>query len=206
MVIISEQNGKAIAAAVTQAEGRTSAEIAVVINPCSGLHADFLLLYGVVIATLGMLAGWYYGFMKSLPALLLLGLCILVFTFFTSFLRHLCWRFVPRHVLRRRSYLHALQEYHGIQRENPADLPFVLLFMSLGERYAHILASPAVYEKLSDHNWQRVMQEITKNMGSQAVGIACAAAVVQIGETLSGPFPENGAGNMIMDQPVINES
>lgn len=190
--IFSSREKQEVEQAVREAEKGTGAEIAVIVLPSSDHYIDFVLGYGIICADFVTLGLWTVGIYRHFVDLLVIQIAVLLALFGIPFLRRALWRLVPGRVLHRRSANRALVEYHKIHRRFAATVPLVLLFVSLGERYTHVLASHAVYEKISDEKWDGVVANFARTVSSHNIGKACVAAVSEIGVILGDVFPADG--------------
>ena len=82
---------------------------------------------------------------------------------------------VPEKIQYRRAAHRAFEEYLIVSRHVSAATPIVLLYVSLAERYVHILPSRAVREKISDANWNAIVQTLTFSVSSAGAAKLLAA-------------------------------
>lgn len=202
--ILSQKDNDIIAQAIEKAERNTRAEIAVVVTPASDTYLDFILLQGLLLSALLTISLWASSAITNFLELLAIQLSVLLLLFFLPVLRRLCLRFVPMKILHQRTARRALEEFHTVHRQLPATAPMVLFFVSLGERYAHILSSHAVYEILPDSHWDTIIADFGKTM-PQGLPTACTSAIEHIGTILREHFPENGESynfsNQVIEKP-----
>ena len=203
---LSNNDRDAIEQALAQAKQRTSSNIVVTVMHSSDNYLDFILLYGLLLSDFLMLGLWMSRISTHFLELLAVQIGLLLSLFFIPILHRLCWRFVPVRILHQRSARRALEEYHLIHRKLPATAPLVLLFVSLGERYTHILSSRAVHDKIPDTQWESVVHDFGKRMRSTGLAEACSSAVHHISDLLTPHFPENGelyaSGNQIIEREI----
>ncbi|MDQ0464678.1 putative membrane protein [Caulobacter ginsengisoli] len=79
----------------------------------------------------------------------------------------------------------------------------VLLFASVAERRAEVIADEAIYEAAPKAVWSEVAQRLTEGMGRGAPADGFVVAVQKAGETLAAHFPPAaGNPNELPDRPV----
>ena len=200
--LLCKKDNEAIEQAIAQAEQRTRAEIVVAVIHSSDNYLDFILLYGLLFVDFLSLGLWVSKINTHFLELLALQLGILLSLFFIPVLRHLFWRLVPKCILHQRSARRALEEHHIVHRQLPATAPLVLLFISIGEHYTHILSSHVVYDKIPDKHWNTVIDGFAKTMSSGGLATACIFAIEQIGDILTQHFPENGESHVFSNQVI----
>ena len=83
-----------------------------------------------------------------------------------------------------------------MSRHVAAATPIVLLYVSVAERYARILTSRSVREKIPDEHWNAVIQELTTTIQSEGLRGACIKAIRHATNLLVLHFPENGETHM----------
>jgi len=192
-----------IAAAVAEAETRTSAEIRLVLAECSGHYGLFALIYpalaaliagGVASAFEPRIAGW----------MLFVGQAV-VFAVTAVILQ---WRplrlaLVPRTVKREAAWRHARLHYASIGLKQPHIKSAVLLFCSEAERSVEILADDAIAEALPPAVWEPVVEAFKMQFAAGKVADAFVGAAHACAAILAPKFPAvEGQRNEISDDLV----
>ena len=85
----------------------------------------------------------------------------------------------------------AHHEYLILHAEIAKDKPFILLFVSLAERYVHIATNPVVHAKLPD-NWHAVTGQFIGSIRKKGLGKTCVQTIQHIAEILEPHFPKIG--------------
>ena len=67
----------------------------------------------------------------------------------------------------------------------------ILIYLSLAERRAEIIADEAILKVTDDHTWGEAMTELLTNVREGRVGDGIAAAVERVGAVLSEHFPRS---------------
>lgn len=196
---LSNEAGAAISAAVTAAERRTSAEIAVVVSPASDTYQAYLLLYGFAAGSSLAAALWWTKTLTPFPLLLAVqGVSIAAFAV-TPVLKTLCLKLLPSRLLHHYAGRRAALEFQALSRHVPAERPVVLIYVSLAERYAHIIHSRAIGARIPRAAWDTVIAELTGLMKASGLQQACVAAVGRVATVLSPHFPDGGEKNALDD-------
>jgi putative membrane protein len=192
-----------IAAAVAEAETRTSAEIRLVLAQCSSHYGLFALIYPALIALIAGgiasaarpgIAGW----------MLFAGQA----TVFAVIAVALQWRplrlaLVPRAVKQEAAWRHARLHYASIGLKQPHIKSAVLLFCSEAERSVEILADDAIAEALPPAVWEPVVQSFKTQFAAGKVVDAFVDAASACAAILAPGFPPvAGQTNQISDDLV----
>ena len=79
----------------------------------------------------------------------------------------------------------------------------ILIYLSLAERRAEIIADEAILKVTDDHTWGEAMTELITDVREGRVGDGIAAAVERVGVVLSEHFPRSSADlNEIPDKLI----
>lgn len=196
---LTGEDKNAISAAVAEAERRTSAEIAVVVSPTSDAYQAYLLLYGFAAGSIVAALLWWTKALTPFPALLALqGLFMAAFAF-APFLKTPCLKLLPTRLLHYYASRRAALEFQSLSRHVPAGRPIVLIYVSLAERYAHIIHSRAIGQKIPGPAWDTIIAELTGLARNAGLRQACVTAVERVASVLSPHFPDEGEANVLSD-------
>ncbi|MDR3449120.1 MAG: hypothetical protein P4M15_05140 [Alphaproteobacteria bacterium] len=171
--------------AVRQAESKTSAKITVVVLPASGAYKEYILAGGFITGTAAALTLWAASILHDFPVLLAVQIGILALCDLTGIGR-LFIRLAPRAARRHFAAEMAMRQYHALHADK--NEPFVLLFVSLAERYVHIVTNPAIHARLPGE-WDKITNDFTQDMRQKGLRTACGAAVERIAARLAASFP-----------------
>ncbi|HSV01633.1 MAG TPA: TPM domain-containing protein [Phenylobacterium sp.] len=209
----------AIEAAVRQAETRTTGEIYCVVGEESSHYIEtplawaagvallapaILLLGGVHVSAPELFGGWtaaqvgeaaQAAVRRALLGDILLQAALFAVVGVLVALRPLRLALTPRavkrHTVRRRAAelfvsknLHATRERTG-----------VLIFVSLGERMAELMADEGIAAHVEPHVWDRAVAALTEGLKRGEPGAGFAAAVGLCGEVLAERFPADPGDN-----------
>ena len=200
--ILSKADKEAVAKAIAEAERQTSAELVAVVAPASDAYQSYLLLYGLIAGSAIGVGLWATKTITGFPLLLAIQFAVMALLSFIPWLRHLLVRLVPKRIRHHRAAHRAYEEYLIVSRHVAAQTPIVLLYISLAERYAHILTSRSVREKIPDERWNEVIGELTAALPVEGLQASCIKAIRRATGLLTPHFPEKGEAHKL-GHPVI---
>lgn len=191
--ILSAADRRRISAAILDAESRTSGEIVCVLARAS---SDATAL-PILIAALGaLLVPWLLFAFTVLPVNVILVLQLLTFLVLMMFLciPRVRVSLIPRAARRTLAYRMALEQFmiRGIGRK--AERTGVLIFVSLAERYARIVADHAIAERVSHRQWQEAVDVLVAYSSHGDIADGFISAVQICGRVLEQNFPRTAAG------------
>jgi putative membrane protein len=219
---LTDEDRKKVAAAIAKAEGSTAGEIVAVETPISDPYHDVALHWALVplFAVLAWaawrptaLTWWYdllFGGWHPDPTLSQLLTLLMVFAAlkFTVALLILKWMplrlfLTPAATKHRRVRRRAIAIFKAAAEKRTAGKTGILIYLSLAERRAEIIADEAILKVTDDHTWGEAMTELLGNVREGRVGDGIAAAVERVGVVLSEHFPRSAADlNEIPDKLI----
>lgn len=205
---LDEAGYQAVAAAVKEVEGRTSAEIVpMIVRRSSAIgHVPMVVLVILVLifftTHLGRLQADY---LSDHPLWWLLdGAVISALAVWIAGLSG-----VQRHLTPDRD----IQVWHRAELEfyrhglsHTAGATGILIFLSLMEKKVVVLADKAIAEKLDAEVWQGVVATLLQGRKSQHLAAGFCQAIAQCGSLVAPDFPPSGANpNELKDHLIIAE-
>lgn len=211
-----------VTAAVAEAERTTDGEIVTIVTDRSDAYHDVALHYAVgamLLLTaaaalwpwiLEMKLAWFHGGwttdvdLHQLLLLLLIGqalvFLIVRFAFAWTPLRMLL---TPPLTKSRRVRRRALQFFKSSAEKRTVGRVGILLYLSLAERRAEIIADEAIHSKVPDTRWGDAMAALVGRMKAGDAAGGMAAAVGQIGGIVGEHFPKTaGDANELPDRLI----
>jgi putative membrane protein len=191
---LDESDHARVAAAIRDAEARTSGEIYCILCRQSDEYfhaAGFTLAVALLIC--GIAAAWIAHawwfvldarfFSLALAGAFVLGLAVL------ALWPSIRIRFVPKAIRYRRAHQHALAQFlsHGLGRTR--ERTGVLLFVSMIERYATVIADEGIDAKVSQEDWNATVATLTQAAARGELASGFVAAVEKAGALLAEHFP-----------------
>lgn len=196
--------------AVKKAENKTSGEIVPMIVRRSSTvgHVPVIFMTLVIAVFFGLdVPHWQHEFLGEhwawylADVVLLLGLSTLFSKF--NWIQRL---FTSRPDQADQVSMRAEVEFYESGIKNTKDATGVLLFVSLMERRAVVLADKAINDKVSKETWQNVCDLLINGIKQGNLGLAFAAAIEKCGEILTPHFPiQPDDINELKDQLIIKE-
>jgi putative membrane protein len=110
---------------------------------------------------------------------------------------------VPRALQRARAHRAAIEQFvvRGISRTK--NRTGILIFVSLAEHYARIIADDGIAEKVPTAEWQAAVDALTAHMRDSDIAAGFTAAIARCGEVLARHAPPDGSPNELPDRLYI---
>jgi putative membrane protein len=208
VIRVTDEDRAKVAAAIAKAEGSTAGEIVAVETPISDAYHDVALHWAMVplFAVLAWAAWrptalvWWHDFLfggwSPDPTLSQLLTLLMVFAAlkFTVALLILKWMplrlfLTPGATKHRRVRRRAIAIFQAAAAGRTAHKTGVLIYLSLAERRAEIVADEAILKVTDEHTWGEAMTELITHVREGRVGDGIVAAVERVGAVLSDHFP-----------------
>ena len=154
---LDENDRHRIQAAVAAAESRTGAHIATSIVPASDRYALYPLVWAALIALLsgGILSLFAHAMSLRESFAIEAAIFIVLSLFFDWWPVRL--RLVPRHVRHARASAFAHREFAARILASRDDRGGVVLFVSIGERYAEVIGDRTLHARVGSDGWNRIV-------------------------------------------------
>jgi len=219
---ISEEDRNRIAAAVAKAEARSDGEIVTIIAPRSdsyhdvGLHYAILAMLLVPIAFaivpqswiewgIGLVIGWNLSLsFRFLVALMLIKMVVtfLIVRYALAWMT-LRMALTPAHTKTRRVRRRALEMFHVACEQRTRGRTGVLLYLSLLERRAEIVAEETIHKKVKPEVWGESMHVLVEALKAGRPGEGIALAIEKMGDVLAECVPATADNpNELPDRPI----
>lgn len=199
---LTQQDHDAVAAAIKAAEARTSGQIVCVLAHASSDNAYVPVLWAGLLA---LFAPWpmiyFTGWSVQqiyFAQLLVFIICGLVLSW-----PRLRFALVPRAVRRARAHRAALEQFVLRRVAHTKNRCGVLIFVSLAERYARIIADDGVAEKVPVAEWQAAVDALIVHMRDGRIADGFVAAVDRCGMVLATHAPPEGADNALPNRLYV---
>jgi putative membrane protein len=206
---LNPDDGAKVAAAIRAAEATTDGEISAIVSAASDTYNDVVLHWALLVGLLPLAisAAWPKLLLRAISPLtgweapsLRLVLTVLVVA---SILAFLVARFVigvpslrialtPAATKHRRVRRRALLLFRTGTEQRTLSKTGVLLYLSLAERRAEIVADAAIHAKAPQEEWGEAMAALIAAMRDKRPGDGMAAAIEKIGAVLAKHFPRTG--------------
>lgn len=199
---------EAVAAAVRAAEAKTSGEIFCVVARRSDDYffpAAFIVTASVVVVSL--VAAWvlHLYWYDLRPTTLVLAqiaaiACALLVLWLAPELRiHL----IPYRLRYRRAHDNALRQFLARNVHVTAERTGVLLFVSLAEHYAEVIADAGINRRVGQETWNAVVRGMTDHARRGDIAGGFVTAVETVGALLAEHFPADSENPNELDDHVV---
>jgi putative membrane protein len=186
--MFSDADRARVIEAIRKAETRTSGEIYCVFTRASSGYRVFPLAWAAVVALmiplpLIYLTAWPAGVIYALQLAGFLG------ALFGLTRKRIRYRIVPGRTKRERAHQEALRQFaaHGLQHTQLRT--GVLIFVSIAERYAEVLADVGIDQKVPGDVWDDVVATLTSAFASGRAADGLVSAIEKCVSVLEQHFP-----------------
>jgi putative membrane protein len=192
---MSPQDRQRISDALRAAEAKTSGEIVCVLAQTSSAATALpvLIAAGVALALpwlLVALTAMTVHRILSLQAIVFVGLLIVLW------LPPVRVALMPRKARRAVAHRAAMEQFNLRGLANKNNQAGILVFVSLAERYARIIAGPGIAERVPQAEWQAAVDALIAHMRDGRIADGFVTAIELCGEKLAMHFPDTESGKM----------
>lgn len=220
--ILTEADHALVAAAVGRAEATGDGEIVAVVSRRSDTYRDVVLAWSALIAALALLAlniapHFYLGLVDRVLGIWghdwtpreIFGLALLVASVkFAGMALLLQWRplrgvLTPRAVVAARVRARAAAAFRLAAQGRTRGSTGILIYLSIEERRAEILADTAIAAKVAPAVWGDAMHAMLAEIRAGHIAGGMAAAIDQVGKVLAEHLPRTDKpSNELPDGPI----
>jgi putative membrane protein len=187
---ISAQDRKRISGAIHAAEAKTSGEIVCVLAQAS---SDATALPILIAALAALALPWLMVAFTAMPVNRILLLQVVVFFALAVLLclPRVRIALVPRTARRAIAHRVAMEQFmiRGVGRKQ--DRTGVLIFVSLAERYARIVADQGIATRVPQSEWQAAVDALIAHISGGRIADGFIAAIDLCGRVLEQHFPRS---------------
>jgi putative membrane protein len=189
---ISKEEHDAVAAAIGAAEQRSSGQLVCVLAHASSSYAHVPILWASVLA---LLLPWPLIYLTdwSVERIFVLQLVLFLVAGVALSWTPLRLALVPRPVRQARSHRAAIEQFFLRHVSHTANRNGVLIFVSLAERYARIIADEGIAAKVPNTAWQAAIDALVAHMRDGRVAAGFIAAIERCGAVLAVHAPPDGS-------------
>ncbi|TIT75581.1 MAG: TPM domain-containing protein [Mesorhizobium sp.] len=205
---ISPEDHDRIAEAIRAAEAKTAGEIYCVVAQSSNGYffpAAFAAALATLIVSLavayGLEAWWLTIRLPHFVLAEILALsCMLVLLWMLPRLRiHL----VPRRLRYQAAHANAMKQFLARNVHRTSARTGVLMFVSIAERYAEVVADSGIDAKVGQHVWDGVVRELTRHAGDDRLADGFVKAIESVGAVLAEHFPVTEGDTNELDDHLV---
>jgi putative membrane protein len=193
---------EAVAAAIRAAEQKSSGQIVCVLARASSAYAHVPLLWA---SALALITPWpLIDFTPwSVQRIFLAQLVVfLVAAVVFSWMR-LRLLLVPRAVQRSRAHHAAIEQFVVRRVAHTKNRCGILIFVSLAEHYARIIADDGIAQKVPNAEWQSAVDALIAHMRGGDIAAGFTAAIERCSAVLAAHAPPDGSPNELPDRLYV---
>ncbi len=193
---------QAIAAAIGEAEKKSGGQIICVLARSSSDYAHVPILWA---SALALLAPWpFIEFTQwSVQWIFLVQIAVFIVAALIFSWTPLRLALVPRAVQRGRAHRAALEQFVVRRVDRTKNRTGVLIFVSMAERYARIIADQGIAEKVQRSEWQAAIDDLVSHMRAGRIAAGFTAAIERCGDVLAAHVPPDGSPNELSDRLYV---
>ncbi len=198
----TREDHETVSAAVRAAEARTCGQIVCVLAYSSSDYAYVPILWSSLIA---LVAPWpLMRFTSwSVQWIFLAQLAIYIAAGFIFSLPRLRVALVPRRVRRARAHRAAIEQFVTRRISNTKNRCGVLIFVSMAEHYARIIADEGIAQKVTAVEWQAAIDVLVAHIRDRDIAAGFIAAIERCGAVLAAHAPPDGSPNELPDRLYV---
>lgn len=188
MALFSDADELRISEAIAAAERKTSGEIVAVVTAASENYFYVPFMWAAIIA---LLVPWpliyftwwpmHVVYFAQLAAFLIMVLLLMP--------RGIRVGLVPKSIQRMHAHRRAVEQFLSQSLHTTAGRTGVLIFVSVAERYAEVLADSSINAKVGSGTWQSIVDRLTAELGEGRASDGFVHAIEAAGVLLAKHFP-----------------
>ena len=192
MALINSDGQQRIAAAISTAEQKTSGEIVAVVAADSSAYLYVPFMWAALVALLVPWPFIHFTWM-TMQSVWLIQLFVFVALLALIMYRPIRFALVPKSTKRLRAHRRAIEQFLAQNLHTTEGRTGVLVFVSVAERYAEILADAGIHKKVTSAEWQGIVDQLTTAIGDGRSTDGFVDAINAIGVKLALHFPPGSA-------------
>jgi putative membrane protein len=199
---LSKEEHAAVSVAIHEAEKRTSGQIVCVLARASADYAHIPILWAVGLA---LIAPWPMIVFTpwSVQRIFLIQIAIFAVAALVFSWMPVRLALVPRSVRRSHAHHAALEQFVVRRVAHTKNRSGVLIFVSLAERYARIIADDGIAGKVQASEWQAAIDALVGHMRGGRIAEGFSAAIERCGAVLAAHAPPDGSANELPDRLYV---
>jgi putative membrane protein len=119
------------------------------------------------------------------------------------FLPTLRIHFVPRRLRYQAAHANAMKQFLARNVHRTSARTGVLVFVSIAERYAEVVADSGIDAKVDQHVWDGVVRELTRHAGDDRLADGFVNAIESVGAVLAQHFPVTPGDTNELDDHLV---
>jgi putative membrane protein len=191
--MLSHEEAARIEAAIRAAQARSTGQIACVLARASSHYETMPLIWSALVA---LAIPWPLLAFTDLAAerIFVAQLAVFLLAFAVLSLPNLRLRLTPPSVRRANAHRAALEQFLIRGLTHCPERNGILIYVSLAERYARIIADDGAAKSVSRSQWKAVVDRLTAAMKAGRAEDALVGAAKECGDLLAQHFPAHDGG------------
>lgn len=187
-MLISAKDRERVAAAIGEAEKRTSGEIVAVVAASS---ASYVSVAPLVAALVALLVPWPLIYFTWWPVQYIYLLQLAVFLVVASivYYRPVRLALVPTSIKRDRAHKRAVEQFLAQNLYTTDGHTGVLIFLSAAEHFAEVIADRNIYKLVPQEQWQGMVDRLTRRIGEGEAADGLIETIRATGDLLAKHYP-----------------
>jgi putative membrane protein len=197
-----KEDYESVAVAIREAEKKTSGQIVCVLAHSSSGYVHVPILWAVALA---LFVPWpLIDFTPwSVQRIYLIQLAVFIVAGLLFSWMPLRLLLVPRALQRARAHRAAIEQFVVRGISHTRNRTGVLIFVSLAEHYARIIADEGIAAKVPQGEWQAAIDALTAHMRQDQIAAGFTAAIARCGDVLAQHAPPDGSSNELPDRLYV---
>jgi putative membrane protein len=205
MALFTDEEEKRISAAIAAAEQKTSGEIVAVVTAASESYFYVPFMWAAILA---LLVPWPLIYLTWWPMHVVYFVQLATFLILVLLLmpRGVRVGLVPRSIKHAHAHRRAVEQFLSQSLHTTAGRTGVLIFVSVAERYAEVLADSGINAKVPTGTWQAIVDHLTGDIADGRAADGFVHAIEDAGALLAQHFPPGSVDpNELPDHLIVLE-
>jgi len=198
----TKEQHEAISAAIREAEQHTRGQIICVLARSSSAYAHIPILWA---SALALITPWpLIDFTQwSVQRIFLVQLLVFLVAALIFSWMPVRLLLVPRAAQQARAHRAALEQFVVRRVARTTNRCGILIFVSLAEHYARIIADEGIAEKVHNSEWQAAIDALIAHMRTGEIAAGFTAAIERCAAVLAAHAPPDGSANELPDRLYV---
>lgn len=206
MALFTREEEERISAAITAAERKTSGEIVAVVADSSETYLYVPFLWAALVS---LLVPWpliHFTWMK-VQYIFLIQLAVFLVLLVVLWPKNVRAVLVPRSIRNNHAKRRATEQFLAQNLHTTRGRTGVLIFVSVAEHHAEVLADKAIDDKVPAGTWQEIVDTLTSEISQGRAADGFIQAIMAAGDHLARHFPPGAPDpNELPDHLIVLSS
>lgn len=206
MALFTREEEERISAAITAAERKTSGEIVAVVADSSETYLYVPFLWAALVS---LLVPWpliHFTWMK-VQYIFLIQLAVFLVLLVVLWPKNVRVALVPRSIRNNHAKRRATEQFLAQNLHTTKGRTGVLIFVSVAERHAEVLADKAIDDRVPAGTWQEIVDTLTSEISQGRATDGFIQAIMAAGDHLARHFPPGAPDpNELPDHLIVLSS